>query len=40
MKFIPSEYLLTVLLDEVSAAGTLPKSLHGWIHGVFSKEYG
>ena len=29
-----------MLLDEVSAAGTLPKSLQGWIHGVFSKEYG
>jgi len=28
-----------VFLDEVSAAWTLPKSLHGWIYGVFIKEY-
>ncbi len=28
-----------VSLDEVSTAGMLSKSLHGWIHGGFSKGY-
>ncbi len=37
--FLSPEYLSVMLLDEVSAAWTLPKSLHGWIHGVFSKKH-
>ena len=28
-----------VSLDEVSTAGRLSKSIHGWIHGGFSKGY-